>query len=264
MNPSSYAHLVDQYDREGFAIARNVIDPDLAAETANHVLWLLEKHPGTRPEQLHHDILKDDPFIWRLTGDNRILDLVSAFIGDDIALFAAHYVAKPPKTGQKVLWHQDGSYWPLDPMEVMTIWLAADDSTVQNGCMRVIPGTHHQNIVPETELVKTSGKDDVLGSGLDPKTLDESTAVDIELKAGDVSIHNPNIVHGSNPNTSDSWRRGLTLRYIPTTTRVLRDGHGPLLLRGSTKTDFDNGYEPRPVYVPGVHMPFAGAEKWND
>ncbi len=252
-----------QYERDGYVVIRNAIDSELAAETAQHVDWLLEKNPGIRPEQLHHELLQRDPFMHRLTGDDRLLDVVEPFIGSNIALFAAHYIAKAPYKGQPVLWHQDGSYWPLEPMEVITIWLAATDSTVENGCMRILPGTQHQKLLTLRQMQKTDGNSDVLGYGIDPRTLDESKAVDIELKAGDVSIHHPNVIHGSNANNSPHWRKGLTLRYIPTSTKILKEDHRPFLLRGQAVPGV-NQYEPRPRYVEGEHMPFKGNDTWND
>ena len=85
-------------------------------------------------------------------------------------------------------------------------------------------------------------------------------AVDLELAAGDISIHNQVIIHGSNANKSDQWRIGLTLRYIPTSTRVILDGHESILLRA--EADADNVYADQPKYVDGEHMPFAGCETW--
>ncbi len=82
------------------------------------------------------------------------------------------------------------------------------------------------------------------------------------IDAGDVSIHNPNIIHGSNANTSDQWRVGLTLRYIPTTTWVNRESHKNILVRGKADPDVANVYAARPRYVPGETMPFGGCEVW--
>ena len=253
----------EQYERDGYVIIRNAIDPALAEETSRHVDWLLEHNPGIRPEQLHHTLMRQDPFMHHLVGDDRLLDIVEPFIGSDIALFAAHYIAKAPFKGQPVLWHQDGSYWPLEPMEVITIWLAATDSTKENGCMRIIPGTQHQKLLTLRQMQKIDDGSNVLGYGIDPRTLEEDKAIDIELKAGDVSIHHPNVIHGSNANDSPYWRKGLTLRYIPTSTRITKEGHSPFLLRGKAVAGV-NEYEPRPRFVEGQHMPFAGAETWND
>lgn len=250
-----------QYERDGFVTVHDVLDADLVEEGRRHIQWLLDKHPGTRPEQLHHSLMTDDPFWVRLVSDPRLLDVAAQFIGPDIALFASHYIAKRPYDGQAVLWHQDGSYWPLDPMEVVTMWLALDDSTPENGCMRVVPGTQKlglQEMKPRTEI------DNVLSSGMDDKLVDETRAIDIVLRAGGLSMHHPNIVHGSNANTSPKWRRGLTIRYIPTSTRIVADHQWPsaFLLRGKPVAGV-NTYLPWPRYVDGKHMPFRGCETFG-
>ena len=154
-------------------------------------------------------------------------------------------------------------YWPLEPMEVITIWLAATDSVVENGCMRVLPGTQNQRLLKRSELIDTDGSKDVLSSGMDPKMIDESQAVNLELAAGDVSLHDPRVVHGSNPNHSDKWRKGLTLRYIPTSTLVKRAEHASILVRGKADPAVDNLYAERPKFVEGKHMPFRDAEAYR-
>src|SRR5262245_38219515 len=256
--PTRLTGIREQYDRDGYVIVRNVIDADLAQEAREHIDWLMAKNPGTRPEQLHHSLMTKDAFWVRLISDDRLLDVAEQFIGPNIALFASHYIAKRPYDGQAVLWHQDGSYWPLAPMEVVTLWLAVDDSTPENGCMRVIPGTQHLEL---KELKPRADVKNVLGSETDPSFVDESKAVDVILKAGDVSVHHPNIIHGSNANTSPKRRCGLTIRYIPTSTRITRTPWPcDFLLRGQAVPGI-NDYKPRPKYVAGEHMPFRGCEK---
>jgi phytanoyl-CoA hydroxylase len=255
--------LQQAYDEKGYVIARNAIDADLAQETVDHVQWLMKKHPDLRPERLHHNLLANDPFMHRLVGDDRLLDIAEQFIGPNIVLFAAHYIAKKPETGQAVQWHQDGSYWPLEPMEVTTLWVAGTDSTIENGCMRVLPGTQNNHLIKRRELMELDTEKYVLGVGIRPDQIDESDAVDLELKAGDISIHNPNIIHGSNANTSDKWRVGLTLRYIPTSTWVNNEGHKSILLRGEKTEGIKNVYVERPQFVEGEHMSFRGCELWN-
>ena len=249
-----------EFDRDGYVIVREAIDEELAGEAREHVHWLLARHPGTRPEQLHADLAREDPFWIRLVSDPRLLDIAGQFVGPNIALFATHYICKPPYDGQAVLWHQDGIYWPLDPMEVVTLWLAVSDSTPENGCMRVIPATHRTGLTPVEERVDVAN---VLGSGLSPENVDASKAVDIILRAGDVSIHHPNLIHGSEANHSARWRMGLTIRYIPTSTRILKpEVAAPFLFRGSPVNGV-NSYLPFPAYVPGTHKPFRGCENWK-
>jgi ectoine hydroxylase-related dioxygenase (phytanoyl-CoA dioxygenase family) len=254
---------IEQYEREGYVLFRDVLDAELVAEASRHVAWLMERHPDLRPEHLGHTLMTEDLFWVRLVGDDRLLDIAELFVGPNIALFASHYISKPPGEGLPVLWHQDGSYWPLEPMEVVTLWLAVDDALPENGCMRVIPGTHRMDL---QTLQRTTDVPNVLSSRIDPDLVNEAEAVDLVLKAGDVSVHHPNIIHGSNANTSSRRRCGLTIRYIPTSTRILTRENtrwpSAFLLRGEAQPGV-NDYHPRPRYVAGLSMPFRGCEAWR-
>jgi phytanoyl-CoA hydroxylase len=246
------------YDEAGYVIFRDVIDPALVAEASDHVAWLQERHPDLRGEQLSHELVARDPFWVRLVSDERLLDIAEMFVGPDIALFASHYISKPAFSGQPVLWHQDGVYWPLEPMNVVTAWLAVDESTPENGCMRVIPGSHRG------QLHKVRQRDDlpnVLGSESDTE-VDEADAVDLILAPGDVEVHHPGIMHASDANTSPKRRCGLTIRYIPTSTKIVSEEQpyaSALLLRGEPGV---NVYQPWPAPVPGETFAFAGADHW--
>jgi phytanoyl-CoA hydroxylase len=262
---------VDEYEKHGYTILRRVLDPQLIQETGKHIDWLLETNPERRPEQLAHTLMTKDAFWVRLVADHRLLDVAEAFLGPNIALFASHYICKPPGDGQPVLWHQDGGYWPLEPMNVITLWLAVDRADSGNGCMRVVPGTQHESL---KEVLARNETENVLASSIDESVVDESKAVDIELEPGDVSVHHPNIFHGSNANTSDRWRRGLTIRYIPTTTKILKESSGEelepgksfpsaFLLRGEAHSGV-NLYNPYPRFTPELSMPFRGSKTWND
>ena len=259
--PDNLKQIKAQYDRDGYALFRNVIDADLIREASSHIDWLIARHPELRPEQLWHTLVPGDPFWVRLISDDRLLDIAEIFVGPNIALFASHYLCKPPYEGQPVLWHQDGSYWPLEPMDVVTLWLAIDDSLVENGCMRVIPGSQS---VALQEMRQRTDIGNVLNSEIDPALVDEARAVDFVLKAGDVSVHHPNIIHGSNANNSPLRRAGLTIRYIPTSTRIVsaEPWQYAFMLRGSAVPGV-NVYQPRPKYVEGTHMPFRGSDDWK-
>jgi phytanoyl-CoA hydroxylase len=250
--------LRQDYERDGYVIFRRVIDAALVDEASGHVAWLEAQHPELRPENLGHWLVAEDPFWVRLVSDPRLLDIAERFIGPDIALFASHYICKPPFSGEPVLWHQDGAYWPLDPMEVVTLWLAIDRSNEQNGCMRVIPGSHRQQL---HDLRPNTDVENVLGSE-SAVDVDESEAVNLVLEPGDVEVHHPNILHASEANTSSSRRCGLTIRYIPTSTRITTDEQpfaSAFLFRGQPGV---NTYQPRPRYLPDRHYSFRGSEEW--
>ena len=109
-----YAHLVDQYHRDGFIILRDVIDDSLVKECQQHIEFLQKKYPSIPGEHFHHPVMRNDPFWVRLISDQRLVDLVTLFgkpfikPDEGVALFSSHYLCKPPKTGMTVLWHQDG------------------------------------------------------------------------------------------------------------------------------------------------------------
>lgn len=235
-----------RYERDGFVIFRNVLDAGLMAQVSDHVAWLQHRHPELRGEDLGHELVARDPFWVRLVSNARLLDIAEQFVGPDIALFASHYICKPAYSGRPVLWHQDGAYWPLQPMEVLTLWLAVDDSTPENGGLRVIPGSHRDDL---HELRARGDLDSVLGSE-SATDVDETLAVDLTLAAGDVEVHHPKIMHGSDANTSPKRRCGLTIRYIPTSTRITASEQpypSAMLLRGKPGV---NVYQPWPDEDP--------------
>ena len=263
MIAQTQTNLVDQYEKDGYVIVRNVLDEDLIAEARDHVDWLLEKNPGVRPEALGHHYMTQDAFWVRLVSDDRLLDVAEQFLGPDLGLFASHYIAKPPYTGKAVPWHQDGSYWPLDPMRVITFWLSFDLSNEENGCLKVIPGTQDKKLISKDDYVKQD-ETSAFEVAMDPSMIDESELVNLVLNPGDISIHHPNVFHGSNVNDSPRWRRGLTIRYIPTSTRITRDGPHPaaFIFRGEGHAN-GNGWNPLPLQHDDTSMRFADQAEWN-
>jgi ectoine hydroxylase-related dioxygenase (phytanoyl-CoA dioxygenase family) len=250
--------VLRKYREDGYVIFREVIGADLIHEADAHVRWLQDRYPERRGEDLSTELVAKDPFWVRLVSDDRLLDVASIFIGPDIALFASHYISKPPRSGKLVPWHQDGAFWPLDPMQVVTLWLAVDESTPENGCLRVIPGTHAEDLHAVRERPGHEAVFDVESA----VAVDETKAVDLALEPGDVEVHHPNIMHGSNRNASPMRRCGLTIRYIPTSTRITSQEQpfpSALLLRGDPGV---NRYQPRPRYVAGRDFPFRGCERW--
>lgn len=254
------------YRTNGYAIIRDVVSKELLGEIGRHVEWLIERYPELRPEHLHHPLIRNDAFWVRMILEPALVDIAEALLGPDVACFTAHYICKPPYDGQAVLWHQDGAYWRLDPLEALTVWLAVDASTTENGCLRIIPKTQNVPIHPPSK------RDDVpnlLFSESDQNVVDElierNGIVDIELSPGDVSIHHPNVLHSSAPNTSAKRRCGLDIGYISTATRILADGVylDPVLARGKRVPGI-NEYRPIPEYREGDSISFAGADSWND
>jgi len=144
-----------------------------------------------------------------------------------VALWNMSFFAKPASNGRKVPWHQDGEYWPVRPLATCTVWLAVDDATRDNGCLRFMPGSHKaKRLAPHTT---NDSPELALNQEIDPAAYDEDRAVDLILEAGQMSLHDVYLVHGSNANDSASPRRGMTMRFMPTTSvfdrAVARDLH---------------------------------------
>lgn len=226
---------VQRYREEGWLKCGRVLNDEELAFYRSHVDELVSNlPPGKRPEDFNMIHTWDDAMM-RLCSDPKILDLVESIIGENIALFASHLICKPGGDGKAAPWHQDSTYWPLDPMEVVTVWLAIDDATTENGCMRVIPRTHVFGELPHHET-DTTGK--LLHLEMDIEQFKDWEIVDCVLKAGECTLHDARLVHGSTPNTSIKRRAGHTMRFMPTTTKLIRKQgdfyeHHPLyLLRG--------------------------------
>jgi len=169
--------------------------------------------PHFRDERLLDFLLAPEP-----------LDLVEPLIGPDIGLFSSHFISKDPFTGRATPWHEDSAFWNgrFDHYDqIVTVWLAIDRSTRENGCMRVIPGTHRGGF-SEYEPVDTAHntfrrqiKD----------TVAETSAVDFELEPGECSLHDSRIIHGANANRSPHRRCGYTMRYFSTTHRLIPENN---------------------------------------
>jgi len=229
---------------------------------------LMQKFPGIPTEHLHHVIYRNDPFWIRLVSDPRLLDCAAAhadYLSEGIALFSSNYFCKPPRSGQPVLWHQDGSYWALRPMNVCTIWLAVDYSGPENGGMQVVRGTHTNALAPLVD-----DREDVLNV-LGARThTDEDLAnhreagdiLDLILEPGDVAFFHPNIIHGSPANTSDYRRCGLTIRYIPPSVECTDPSQPVMMLRGDPRPSI-NAYRSWPLFRPEYDFKGDLTEDWN-
>ena len=172
--------------------------------------------------------------IWDLATAPTILDYVEDVIGPNIVCWATHYFCKLPGDPKGVAWHQDCSYWPLTPSKTVTVWLAIDDVDTSNGCMRVIPRSHLRGHLSFRESDPTELN--VLTQTIEGAE-QFGQPVDIELHAGEISLHSDLLIHGSLPNMSSRRRCGLTLRYCPPDVRAYWDWNAvSIICRGSDPT----------------------------
>jgi len=136
-------------------------------------------------------------------------------IGNDIILWGTTLFGKPPLNGKQTPWHQDGEYYPIKPLEVLTIWIPLDDVTPENGPMKFIPGSHKQHKLFSHSRVE--GDDMTINLVCDAEHFDEATAEPLLLRTGQVSFHDVYMIHGSNANHTDKRRAAFIVRLMPAT-----------------------------------------------
>ena len=185
---------------------------------------LFRSRGDVRGDELHVPHFHDKRLLEFLLADE-VLDLVEPLIGPDIALFSSHFIAKEPFIGRATPWHEDSSYWKgrFDRFDqIVTIWLAMDRTDAENGCMKVIPGTHRHGF-SEYEAVDLEGH--TFSEKIRDGSFDESQAVYFELEPNECSLHDGRIIHGADANTSPRRRAGYTMRYISQTMKFIPEGN---------------------------------------
>lgn len=171
-----------------------------------------------------------------------ILDAVEDLIGPDLLCWTTNFFIKEPRDPAFVSWHQDSTYWGLEPHDVVTAWVALTDAPVESGAMKFMPGSHKQAQIPHRD---TFDKDNLLTRGQEVAVdVDERQAIDVPLEAGEISLHHIRLVHGSKPNTTANRRIGLAIRYIPTYVRQTKVADSAMLVRG---TDRHGHFQPEPA-----------------
>jgi len=254
------------YREEGLVIPEYRLPANVFAELREDCERLIRDNPEIRPEKLISAHLEKRPGraeglrgggrILRYATDSDILDLVEQAIGPDIVLWGAQMFAKPGGDGMEVPWHQDGHYWPIRPLATVSVWIAIDDSTTENGCMRYIPGSHQSGVLSHH---LDERRELALSQTIQSDLFDEAEAKDDVLMAGQLSLHDVFLIHGSRANRSSKRRAGLTFRYMPATSHFDRSiaayhtegvvadfAHRPLfLVRGANRNaqnDFQVGH----------------------
>ena len=235
MTPRLHPSEIAQYEREGYVVPKFRLPHDEIVAMRDALDALIRANPGVRPEKLvsahiegdNGEGVRGDARFLDLARDPRIVELVSGILGDDIILWGCHVFCKPAGDGYETPWHQDGHYWPIRPLANCTVWVALEESRVENGCLRVIPGSHRGRVLHEH--LHEDRTDLTLNQRMAAGAFDEAAAVDIELEPGQMSLHDVYMIHGAAPNRSSRRRTGVALRYMPATSvfeRDLRPAHG--------------------------------------
>ena len=208
-----------RYHEDGYVIPDFRLGADALEEIKTLHAALLQRHPEFR--DYCSALLDYEPAFRKFAESPEILDMVGQLIGPDIALWNMSFFAKPAHGGKRTPWHQDGEYWPIRPLATCTVWLAVDEATPENGCLKFIRGSHKDQRLKAHS--RTDATDVTLNQELDPAAYDEREAVDLVLEAGQLSLHDVYLLHGSEANHSDKPRRGMTMRFMPTTSLFDRE-----------------------------------------
>lgn len=218
---------IDHYREHGYVSPIRVLD---AAEVATYRSKLeAVEADDTGPLKFKPHLVLT--FLDDLIRHPKILDAVEDVIGPNILCWGTNFFTKEPKTANFISWHQDLTYWGLEPADIVTAWVALSPATVESGCMRFVPGSHKMEVAPHKD---TFAEGNMLTRGQEIAVeVDENEAVDVELEPGEMSLHHVKLIHGSNANSSPERRIGFAIRYIPAYVRqVVGEKDSAVLVRG--------------------------------
>lgn len=206
MHSSLSPEQVRQYERDGIAYPIRVMSPG-EAQSFRVGFEELETHLRRKLEYVAMTHLY---FRWAfdLATWPSILNAVEDILGPDVLIQGTLILCKQANAPSFVAWHQDVGYANQNFSPTVSAWIALSDSTSRSGCMRVIRGSHKEGLLPHSDTVVENNM--VTYSVM----VDESRARDIELRAGEMSLHQADIVHGSLPNQSDDKRIGFVVRFV--------------------------------------------------
>jgi hypothetical protein len=248
MNARLSSEQIEQYQRDGYLFPIDCLTPDEVRYYRGR-LEAFEREQGNTFGRLP-DLVRSKShllFAWMadLVRHPKVLDAVESIIGPNILIYHLTSWFKEPNEPSHVSWHQDGTYFGLEPAEQITAWIALTDSTPEMGCIKVLPASH---VIGQKPHEDTYSPGNLLSRGQTIRhRLDYSDYVLMPLRAGQISLHHTHLVHCSDPNRSDRRRIGIGVSYIPTHCRLLSDVRVTAsLVRGQDEYGhFD--LEPRPA-----------------
>lgn len=229
-----------RYEEQGYLCPIRVLSPEEAALHRGALESLEADYAGADLSRTIDQYLRVNAHLatdlpLTVARDSRILDAVESILGPDIALWSSEYFVKEAGVEKVVTWHQDLRYWGMEGSDhEVTAWLAVSPANEQTGCMRFLPGSHRQGLVPHTD---TFAENNLLSRGQEVAVeVDEAEAIHAELQPGEMSLHHGRLFHASGPNLSGDRRIGLVMRFIRPDTPI--DGKRrdyALLLRGADR-----------------------------
>ena len=262
MSRALSAEQAGLYGRDGYLAPLAALSP-AEVNAARASLAEFESGLGPSINYLHYRQLHLF-FRWAydLAVHPSVLDAVESILGPNILVHSSTVFYKRGRERSYVSWHQDGYYWNVNVPRAVSAWIALSESTPENGCMRVIPGSHARGRLPHARTA--ADEDNMLANGMEVASgADEGRASDVSLAPGQMSLHHIYLVHGSRPNLSDRERVGYAVRYIATEEKQALPHHAAVLARG--RDDYGHyelsGGPPRGTAAES-HAAHAGLLRW--
>jgi non-heme Fe2+,alpha-ketoglutarate-dependent halogenase len=224
---------IDFYAENGFLGPVDLLSQDECLEVRRHVEEVEKKLGGQIQKRCQIKAHLPFPFLTDVVSHPKLLDAVEDLIGPDILCWGSSFFQKEADDKTFVSWHQDSTYYGIDPPDTCTAWLAISEASIASGCMRFIPGSHNKGLYSHEEL-KT--QQNLLSRGQTVAGIDETKSIHVPLKAGQFSFHKEDCLHASHPNTTNDRRIGLSIHFVAPHVRETNfPGASALLLRGQDK-----------------------------
>ena len=262
MGKSLSERQIQQYEAQGFLAPLRVFP---AAQAALYRGKLEELETGRGGSLSHDERRKTHLYLqWvdEIVHHPLILDAVEDLLGADLLLYTLTTWIKEPNTDAFISWHQDSTYFGLSPPEHVTAWVALSPSTIQSGCVEVVPGSHKRGQIPHAQSNTT---DNMLRTGQQLEVGADSAVEMLVLQPGEFSLHHTHLFHNSRPNRSDDRRIGLGISYIPARTRcVCKTRLTAMLVRGQDQGYFELERRPAADLEPaGLSRHADSIKRWH-
>ena len=235
------SNQLKQYEDEGFVSPINIFSKEKAKEIRDEIELIEKTMPGELEKSGRYNAHLISPLLDEVAHNSKILDAVESLIGENILICSTTLFIKNPNEKGFVSYHQDAKYIGLEPYNWVTAWVAVTDSNEHNGCMKMWSGSHKDNL---KEHDQNFNEGNLLTRGQTVKNVPKNEIKNLILKAGQMSLHHPKTVHGSEINYSDDRRMGFVIQsYIGTNVKQVLGKNSVQLARGIDKFNFHEKIE---------------------
>ena len=230
------SNQLKQYEIEGFISPINIFSKEKAKEIRNEIEQIENEIPNELNKSGRYNTHLISPLLDEVTHNSKILDKVQSIIGENILVCGTTLFIKNPNEKGFVSYHQDAKYIGLEPHNWVTAWVAITDSSEKNGCMRMWSGSHKDNLKDHDQKFNEGN---LLTRGQTVKNVPKDETKPLILKAGQMSLHHPTVVHGSGLNRSNDRRIGFVIQsYIGANVKQILGKNSVQLARGVDNFNF--------------------------